>query len=252
MNTKTMGALVVTLALMAGGSPAVAAPVAGDDVAGLVKAVMDDTYSGGYDAKHACWTYRWKNDQGDETDYCMRPGTPHVVDGRNGKTLFLNTYSAADIRDDTNYAYTQNQPGLMGAFKVRLGGKQGWTYEALDAGTDYGAAGNCGCSKAQFVKLSDAGDYGWLFASGGTWQGVTVSNYSIVAPIKSRVKDLSKLPQSTEKAQSVTYDVSVKEDPSAKGFYPLHVVKKTAGTTSEAFDVPFDAAKGVYALPAGR
>ena len=105
----------------------------------------------------------------------------------------------------------------MGAFKIRLGGKQGWTYEAFDAGTDYGTAGNCGCAKAQFVKLSNAGDYGWLFTSGGTSQGVTVSDYSLVAPAKNRIKDLSKLSQTTEKAQNVTYDVSVKEDPLSEG-----------------------------------
>lgn len=252
MISKSIGVAAIILSALLSGSPADAATESRDDVEGLVKAVMNDTYSAGYDAKHACWSYRWKNEQGDEADYCMRPGPAHVVDGRNGKTLYLSTYSAADIRDDARYAYSHNQPGLMGAFKIRIGGKQGWTYEAFEAGIDYGTAGDCGCAKASFVKLSNSGDYGWLFVSGGTWQGVTVSDYSIVAPIKGRMKDLSKIPQSAEKAPGVTYEVAVKEDPAAKSFYPLHVVKATAGGPSEAFDVPFDSAKQIYALPAGR
>jgi hypothetical protein len=250
MVLKTVIATAIAWAAL-GATGSAFAQAAAPDTAGIVKEVMDDTYGQTYDAKNTCWAFTWKDDQGESADYCMRASTPQVVDGPKGKLLYFHTYNATDIHGDPRYGYSQVQPGLMGAFKLRLGGKQGWTYEASEAATDYGTAGDCGCTRAQFVKLSNAGDYGWLFVSGGTWQGVSVADYSLVAAIKGRITDISKIPQVTEKAQGVTYTASVKDDPTAKGFYPLHVVKKSAGK-SEAFDVPFDAAKSVYALPAGR
>jgi len=252
MKANTTIVAAVALGLFNVTAPALAQQSSTGDVAGLVKSVMEDTYGQNYDAKNACWAFTWKNDQGESADYCMRPGTPHVVDGPRGKTLYLNTFNATDISGDTRYGYSHVQPGLMGAFKIRIGGKQGWTYEANDNATDYGSAGDCGCAQARFVKLSNAGDYGWLFSSGGTWQGMTVADYSIVTVIKGRIRDISKMPQVTEKAQGVRYDVSVKDDPAAKGFFPLHVIKSSKGAKSEEFDVAFDPATSTYALPAGR
>lgn len=244
-------ALGLALAVFAAAGNALAQTPA-VDTSTVVREVMDDTYGETYDAQNTCWAYTWKDAQGDSADYCMRPGAPQVVDGPRGKVLYLYTYNATDIRGDARFAYSQVQPGLMGAFKIRLGGKQGWTYEAMEAALDYGTAGACGCGKPRFVKLSNAGDYGWLFVSGGTWQGVSVADYSIVTAIKGRIVDVSKVPQVTEKAQGVTYDVSVKDDALAKGFLPLHVVKTSAGSQADAFDVPFDTRESVYALPAGR
>lgn len=252
MNVNTMIAAVLALGTFGVTAPASAQQASNDDVAGLVKSVMDATYGQNYDAKNACWAFTWKNDQGESADYCMRPGTPQIIEGPRGKTLYLNTFSATDIRGDARYGYSQVQPGLMGAFKIKVGGKQGWIYEANDSGTDYGSAGDCGCTRARLIKLSNSGDYGWLFTSGGTWQGVTVADYSIVAAIKGRITDISKIPQVTEKAQGVKYDISVKEDPAAQGFFPLHVVKTAADGKTEAFDVAFDTTKSIYALPPGR
>ena len=252
MNMRSAGLIAMTLGGLLAGRSADASLATTDDVASIVKSVMDDTYSAGYDAKHTCWVYRWKDEQGGQTDYCMRPGPAHVVNDHNGKTLFLSTFSVADIRDDSRFSYSHDQPGLMGAFKVRLGGKQDWTYEAFDAGTDYGTAGDCGCSEPQFVKLSNTGNYGWQFVSGGTWQGITVSDFSIVTPLKGRMQDVSRIPRSLEQAPGVTYGITVKEDPAAKGLFPLQIVKETAGKPSETFQVSFDVAKGAYVLPAGH
>lgn len=252
MNTRVACFIAVALGVVLAVQSVGASPATSDELANIVKSVMDDTYSAGYDAKHTCWVYRWKDEQGGQTDYCMRPGAPHVVNGHNGKILFLSTFSVTDIRDDSRFSYSHNQPGLMGAFKVRLGGKQGWTYEAFDAGTDYGTAGDCGCSDPQFVKLSNTGNYGWQFVSGGTWQGITVSDFSIVTPLKGRMQDISRIPRSLEQAPGVTYSISVKEDPAGRGWFPLQVVKETVGKPSETFQVPFDDQKGAYVLPAGR
>jgi hypothetical protein len=244
-------AIVGLLAMGMGGLAEAQSANDGTDIDHIVKSVMDDTYdAAGFDSKNACWEYTWKNDQGDSTAYCMRPGKPQVANGPRGKVLYLPTYSVADLPGDTTYRYAHVQPGLMGAFQIRLGGAQGWTYQAFDAGTDYGSAGDCGCVNPRFVKLSNQGDYGWIFTSGGTWGGVSVAAYNIVTTIKGRIVDISTIPQVTEEAQGVTYTVSVKEDPTARGFYPLHVEKKTAAG-SDTFDVPFDVAKAVYVLPPG-
>lgn len=251
MNANTMIAGALALGMLVVEVPA-SAQATRDDVDGLVKAVMNETYGQTYDAQSNCWAFAWKNDQGESTDYCMRAGTPQIVDGPRGKTLYLNAFSVIVMQGDSPYRYAHVQPGLMGAFKIHVGGAQGWTYEAYDSGTDYGSMGDCGCSQARLIKLSNAGDYGWIFVSGGTWQDMTVGFYSIVTAIKGRMTDVSKIPQVTEDAQGVRYDVSVKEDPAAKGFFPLHVVKTTKGAKVEAFDVPFNTTRSSYALPAGR
>jgi len=230
---------------------AAAQEVVHDDSADLVKSIMDNIYGQNYDVRNACWPFTWKNSQGEAVDYCMRPGTPHKVDGPAGTMLYLNTFNATDLRD-THYLYSHFEPGLMGAFKIHVGGQQGWTFQAIDSGTEYGSAGDCGCVKARFVKLSNSGDYGWLFASGGTWQGVTVADYNIVTVVKGRIRDISTIAQVSEAAPGVKYDVNVKEDPAAKHFFPLHVIKSSKDGQTEEFDVAFDPTTLTYALPAGR
>ncbi|URX61472.1 hypothetical protein KR767_15550 [Luteibacter anthropi] len=218
----------------------------------IVKSVMNDAYGQNFNAPNNCWSYKWKDEQGNLLDYCMRPATPRVVEEPRGRFLYLHTSNATDIRGDARYGYSQVQPGLMGAFKIRIGGPQGWTYDALDAAMDYGTAGECGCAQARLVKLSGSGNYGWIFASGGTWQGLTVANYSIVTAIKGRIKDISRIPQVTEKDQAVKYVLSVNDVAGEKGFYSLHIVKSGQEGQPEVFDVAFDPVKMVYALPSGR
>jgi hypothetical protein len=197
---------------------AVAQEVGNDDSADLVKSIMDDTYGQNYDARNACRPFTWKSSQGEAVDYCMRPGTPHKVDGPTGKTFYLNTFNATDLRD-TRYLYSHAQPGLMGAFKVHVGGQQGWTYEVNDNAIEYGSAGDCGCANTRFVKLSNAGDHGWLFASGGTWRGVMVADYSIVTAILGRMKDVSTIAQASEANPGVEYAINVKEAPPPRSIY---------------------------------
>jgi hypothetical protein len=220
------------------------------DVTATIKAVMDDQYGQTYDAKHGCWAYSYSGGEADAADYCMRPGKPEVVDVGGSKILYFSASSATDIRDNPSYGYSQAQPGLMGAFKIRLGGKQGWTFVAMAPAMTFGSAGECGCRDAKLEKLSNKGDYGWVFTSGGVWQGTVVSNYSIVTAVKNEFLDVSKIPQIREADQDVRYDMTVQADPSAAGLYPLKVVKTKAKTKVAEFAVPFDAKKAIYELPA--
>lgn len=220
------------------------------DVTATIKAVMDDQYGQTYDAKHSCWAYSYSGGDADAADYCMRPGKPEVVDVGGSKILYFNASNATDIRDNPSYGYSQAQPGLMGAFKIRLGGKQGWTFVAMEPAMTFGSAGDCSCRDAKLEKLSNKGDYGWVFTSGGVWQGTVVTNYSIVTAWKNEFLDVSKIPQIREDDQDVRYEMSVQADPSAPSLYPLKIVKTKAKAKVAEFTVPFDAKKARYELPA--
>jgi hypothetical protein len=225
---------------------------ASPDVNATIKAVMDDQYGQTYDTKHACWAYSYSGGDADSdaADYCMRPGKPEIVDVGGSKILYFAASNATDIRDEPSYGYNQAQPGLVGAFKIRLGGKQGWTFVAMERAMMFGSAGDCGCRNARLEKLSNKGDYGWVFTNGGVWQGTVVANYSIVAAWKNEFIDVSKIPQIREGDQDTRYEMTVQEDPSAQGLYPLKVVKTKAKTKVAEFNVPFDAKNARYELPA--
>ncbi|KAF1006700.1 MAG: hypothetical protein GAK28_02374 [Luteibacter sp.] len=216
------------------------------DIATIVRNVMTDTYGNAYDARNACWTYRWKNDQGEEATYCMRPGKPEVVDG----TLYLRTFNATDT-GDAHYAYAHVEPGLMGAFRIRLHDKGAWTYQAFEPAMDYGSAGDCGCAQARFVKLGAQGPYGWMFTSGGIWSGVVVENLSIVTDLHGTMKDIAGLPMRAEDNQDTSYRFSIAPG-ATQGMYPLHAVKTVKGKPSTTFDVPFDPATSRYMLPSAH
>jgi hypothetical protein len=228
-----------------------AAPSPTPDIAATVKAVMDDQYGATYDAKHTCWTYSYSGSGNDDgADYCMRPGKPEVLDVNGSKILYFTAANATDITDVAAYGYSQAQPGLMGAFKIRLGGKQGWTFIAMEPAMTFGTAGECGCRDAKLEKLTNKGDYGWVFTSGGVWQGTVVSNYSIVTAWKNKFQDISEIPQIGENDQSVRYEMTVQADPSAPGLFPLKVIKTKAKAKVAEFTVPFDTKKARYELPA--
>lgn len=252
MDKFARAGLVALSLCLAGHAVLAHADSTSPDADAIVKAVMADQYGKQYDDKHACWIFDYTTEQGDALTYCMRAGKPELVDAPGGKQLFVAAANAYDIHDDNRYTYSQAQPGLMGAFKVKLGASGQWTYLAIDNAMEFGAGGYCGCNKASFVKLSAQGDYGWLFTSGSSFQGSTVADYSLVVARKGEFVDVSKIPRVRASAQDVTYDVKVPETGPAIGMFPLDVTKSKAGTTLASFKVPFDSKTFVYALPAGQ
>jgi hypothetical protein len=221
------------------------------DVSTIVTEVMKNQYGDQYDAKHSCWSFAHTSEQskGASLTYCMRPGHPEVVDTASGKQLYLYAADANDITDNNSYMYSQNDPGLMGAFKIQLDAKGNWTLLAFDNAMEFGTQGNCGCNDAKFVKLSNQGTYGWLFASGGTWEGTTVANYSILVARKDGIVDISKIPQVTEAAQDIQYDVEVAPDQRKTGMFPLTVTKKKGDSKIGTLQVNFDPKAFTYSLP---
>jgi hypothetical protein len=230
----------------------VAAAASAPDLDAIVKAVMEDQYGKQYDARHACWSFAYTTEQGDDLTYCMQPGKPQVVETAKGRKLFIYAANANEIRDDKRYTYGHNEPGLMGAFEIALDVKGGWTYDALEQAMEFGSAGYCGCNQADFVKLSNRGDYGWLFVSGGTWQGTVVADYSIVLPHKGGFADVSRVPQIHEGAQDVKYELKIVDDASADGLFPLLVTRTRGGAMVAEIPVRFDTKVFEYRLPEGK
>jgi hypothetical protein len=250
MEKFAIGGATALSLFLAGQAMAADSPTA--DVNAIVKAVMDDQYGSQYDSTHACWTFSHTSEQGDALTYCMSPGKPELVDTAKGKLLYLYAANRYDIHDDNRYAYGQSEPGLMGAFAVQIGAKGQWTYQSLDNAMEFGANGYCGCNKAEFVKLSQQGDVGWLFVSGGTWQGTVVADYSIVMAHKGGFVDVSKIPQSRESSQDIRYDITITAGQAGPGMFPLDVTKSKGGTAIKSFQVTFDPKAFAYALPKGE
>lgn len=212
----------------------------------IVAELMQQQYGGTRDQATGCTNYVWA--QGDaQIRYCMQAAAPEVVRSGTAHELYLRTFNRMDAAGIDSYdAIT---PGLMGAFKVRIDPDGRWRVLDASKALVFGTMGFCGCDKAAFLKLGPQ-VYGWMFTSGGTWQGITVSNHEIVVPRNGGFVDVSAIPEIRERAQGVTYSVRVVED-AGQGFWPLDVTRASEGGASATRRVAFDNAAAVYRLPDG-
>lgn len=222
------------------------APQKKESVDTAIQTVLAGQYPGGFDAKRNCWRVR-HGDTTNSVDYCMRVSQHDVVDTASGPRLYLTTASASDIRDEPRYLYSSDVPGLFGAFEVALDGAQPRVI-AADNGMEYGTAGACGCEHARLERIGNE-RHAWVFTSGGTWQGVTTANYAIVTAIGNRMADVSRLPQITEDAQDVTYDLAIDRSNATADWYPVSLAKRVDGKTTEQRTIAFDASSSTYNMP---
>lgn len=212
----------------------------------IVAELMQQQYGAIRDEAIGCTHYVWT--QGDEQmRYCMQAAAPQVVRAGTAHELYLRTFNSMDAAGIDSYdAIT---PGLMGAFRVRIDPDGRWRVLEASRALAFGTMGSCGCDKAAFLKLGPQ-VYGWMFTSGGTWQGITVSNHEIVVPRNGGFVDVSAIPEIREQAQGVTYSVRVVED-AGQGFWPLDVTRASDGGAPATRRVAFDHAAAVYRLPDG-
>src|SRR5687768_16416150 len=96
----------------------------------------------------------------------------------------------------------------MGAFALKLMSSSTWVLAAASKDLDFGSVGNCGCESAKFVKLG-RDYYGWMFVSGGVWQGVASLSHDLVAPHGKDFVDLSEIPMQTESDQDSEYRIEI-------------------------------------------
>lgn len=210
----------------------------------IVKDVMIEQYGNEYDAKHACWPYR----SAESGTYCMKASVPKLVDSKLGKVLYFYAANRSDINDDPNYGYGHAEPGIMGAYKLSIDKSGAWKYLSASKAITFGSSGYCGCDNAVFSKLGSNDYYGWMFTSGGVWQGTVVSDYAIVAPKDSVFIDLSKIPEIREENQDVKYQIKI-IDSSADKVFPLLVSKIKAGAAPEEKTISFDEKEWLYSVP---
>lgn len=210
----------------------------------IVKEVMSKQYGSRYDSVHDCWPYT----SADSVPYCMRPSAAKFINIGNSGEIYFYAVNRSDINDDPSYGYGQSDSGLMGAFKLSVDSSKGRKYSAVSKAMDFGSAGYCGCDKAKLVKLGNDDYYGWMFTSGGVWQGVVVSNYEIVAPKDAVFKNLSGIPEIREEEQDITYQIKI-IDSSADSIFPLLITKVKSGSAPEEKTISFDQEKWMYSLP---
>lgn len=254
---KLVDAIAVVAVVVCGSSVAVASstpqhafssaspndvdPLAQGRIDAIVAEIMDQQYGNARNAVGQCWEYTYGAPDA-ETDYCMQPAKAEVVPTRDGYGLYLRTSNKLDAGD----AFDAVSPGLMGAFEVAIDRNGQWRYVAKSPALPFGTMGYCGCDKAKFVQLG-SDYYGWMFSSGGTWQGITVANHEIVAPRGDAFEDVSEVPEIRESGQDVSYAVEVMAD--RGDIFPLKVIRIVSGRRDGEMIVPFDKVRWAYRMP---
>jgi hypothetical protein len=116
----------------------------------------------------------------------------------------------------------------------------------------FGSFGDSGASAARLTRIGDPDYYGWVFSSGGTWQGVSVGQYHILAPHGDRFVDLSAVPTLREDEQQYRYMIHYEPASSAGPVYPLTVTKldRADGRQVARLVVPFNFRSWRYEMPA--
>lgn len=227
-----------------------ATSVSKDHLEQIVSAVMQEQYGDRFNAEHSCWETSAPND-GRVLSYCMKPGPAEVVETASGSQIYLRAANVADI-SGPGYEYGQIDPGQMGAFNLRIENDGSWAYLAAEKAMTFGTVGYCGCDAAKLVKLRNDGLHGWMFISGGVWQGIAVTRHSIVAPQDETFKDTSSIPETPEDEQNVKYGIDVIGSADGDGMFPLLVTRNESGKAPETFIVNFDNASSTYSLPQGK
>lgn len=229
-------------------STAVAAESISDDrMTAMVKKVMDTQYGKSYNEKYQCWEY--VASKLEDRQYCMQAGKAILVDTGNSKVIYLHAASRADIADDPVYSYGSVDPGLLGAFKLAMDASGAWEPVASNKAMEFGSIGNCSCDQAQLLKLGDGDFYGWIFSSGGIWQGIVVLNHVIVAPQGNIFANISGIPEIRENDQDTTYKIKVVDSDAGKKVFPILVSKQRKGQAPQELVVAFDEKKKLYTLP---
>lgn len=213
----------------------------------IVAGLMEQHYGSQRDDEAGCTPYVWQ-DADVQIRYCMQAAAPEIVPAGTSHDLYLRTFNLPDAK--ASDAYDAITPGLMGAFRVRVEPDGQWRVLDAARAMAFGTMGACGCEQAEFARLGPQ-RYGWMFTSGGTWQGITVTSHEIVAPRGGGFADLSAIPEIREDAQDTTYSIRVVEGQGEQVMWPLEVSKKVSGRALESRLVSVDPGTGIYRLPDG-
>jgi len=200
-------------------------------------------YAAGYDEVNRCW--RTERGEGDQAmAYCMRPLREQVVREGDATWVYVALASASDISGHPDYIYGRADTGVMDAFKLRVAADGTPTVVAQGLGMPFGSAGDCGCANADFVQVGPRA-HGWMFTSGGTWQGATVASHALVVPVGRTFKDVAAMPRYVEEDPAVEYRLAM-APPTAGEWYPLEYSQWRDGKRVRTTRITFDPASGRY------
>lgn len=216
-------------------------PPNSEELRSIVKEIMDSAYgANNFDASRRCWKYSFQ--AGNESlDYCIIGAISKVSSDADGVKVYVQSHS-----DPQAEIYSQVDPGLEGLFFVGLDADKKVTVLASKPAIDMGQAGDCGCLDAKVIQVGPA-RYGWLSTTGGVWQGVQVTRYSLQVPVGSEIRDVSGIPRVSENTPDESIDLNVKSDGKVvAGMYPLEITRKRGANVLETRLVLYDEAKGIY------
>ncbi len=217
----------------------------------IVRDVMRAQYGDNYDAQRDCWPTTY-DDGNDSFDYCMRPAKATTVETPAGKQLLFLAHNIQDFdAKPRRYSYSRLDPGLIGLFALSLDAQGGWTVRAATKAEPFGMEGDCGCNDTQPTRLG-RDDYGWILRSGGVWQGVVVSDFSVYAPIQGKYASVGTFADIAEDEQAVSHRVTVDASNPHAPHYPLIVVTVREQREVGRETVAFDAKRMRYPAPKDR
>lgn len=213
----------------------------------MAETLLRTQYPEGFDAKNGCWKAHYG--EGDAAmAYCMRPLPPANVTEAGANVVYVATASAADIEGDPDYRYGATDPGMFDAFRIEVGADGTPHLRASSTGMDFGSAGDCACSDADFVALGPD-VHGWVFSSGTTNQGATSSTHSLIAPVGAAFKDVAAIAQYVEDEPDTEYRLAVGRSNAVNGWFPLTVTRYRNGERMDSRTARFDPALQRYRLP---
>lgn len=213
-----------------------------------IRSIMATQYGDQYLEEHRCWNYAFDDGRGDSTPYCMTVGGSRITDEDGVRILYFFAFSRAGVGGNTEFTYAHHETGLMGVFKaVLIAGSKKWRLVAANKEMPFGTSGSCGCELANFLRLGRK-KFGWMFASGGVWQGAVVTNYAIVTDFNGAILDVSAIPQVEEHDQETSYIVEVAPDDLSEEMFPLLVHKSRNGSEIGQYRAVFNRASRLYEL----
>lgn len=219
----------------------------------LIGLVMQDRYGATYVSAHRCWLYLEKRGR-----YCVKPLKSEWVGAGDMRRLYLLT-SGVPVNPDAsiNKLPAHVLPGLVGAFALAASPDGKPKYLAATDALMFGSFGDSGAAVAQLTRIGAPDYYAWVFSSGGTWQGISVGNYHILAPHDGTFLDLSTIPAMREHDQDYRYAIEFDASNSNQRVFPLIVEKRPAadvenGLVLDRFVVPFNSRTWRYEMPPDR
>jgi hypothetical protein len=218
----------------------------------LVSAVMQGRYPAGFVSAQQCWLYLHPQ----YGRYCVKLLKSQWVSSRDGRWLYLLTAGVPlDAQGSVDALPVHALPGLVGAYAVAAGADGAPRYLAATDALMFGSFGDSGASAARLTAIG-ADSHAWVFVSGGTWQGVSVGAWRILAPQRGRFRDLSTIPAMREDDQTHRYQIEFDTSKPEQPMFALLVTKRAQsggkGDEPERFVVPYDARERRYLMPQER